>query len=288
MKKLISFTLLFLICINTDQAFGQFGEPEVQKKEEPRNLFGEGYKTGFGFNLALSDFGIGAGGQFRIGLNPYTEAVINLRIAGLKDPTEQTFTDFLGYRTIPEKYQRVISVPLYAGIKKRFFADAIADNFRVFSSLSAGPAFAFSYSYFNDFNGNGFRENDARIYQFTEPVNDIFSGWKNSKTHWGFGGEFLVGVDFGDNFSSLSSVQFGYTMNYFAKGIQVLQPCEADLNRIGEAPMNPCGVGPNFTEVYLQDQDGNVFTDQAPLEQANDPRKYFGSAQISFIFGWMW
>lgn len=94
------------------------------------------------------------------------------------------------------------------------------------------------------------------------------------------GGEFVIGIDFGENFSSLSSVQFGYTMNYFSKGIQVLEPCQPDLNRINQAPVNPCGMGQRYVSVG---QDA-----VAPLEKANSPRKYFGTAEISFIFGWMW
>lgn len=281
MKKLILFTIVFLVCLHTNKAYAQFGEPEVEEKEKPRNLYDEGYKVGFGFNIALSDFGLGVGGQLRIGLGRYTEGIASLKIAGLKDPTEQTFTDFFGYRTIPEKYQRIISIPLYVGLKKRFFAEAISDDFRPYSSLSAGPTFAFSYSYFQDFNENGFRENDGRIYPVVEPVNDIFTGWDNSETHWGLGGEFVLGVDFGDNFANLSSVQFGYTMNYFSDGIQVLEPCQADLSRINQAPINPCDLGPTQVPVGPAD-------DTAPLEEANDPRKYFGSAQISFVFGWMW
>lgn len=281
MKKLLLFTIAFLICSQTNQVYAQFGEPEVEAKETPSNLYDEGYKAGFGFNLSLSDFGLGVGGQFRIGLARYTEGIATLKVTGLKDPTEQTFTDFVGNRTIPEKYQRVIAIPLHIGLKKRFFANAISDNFRPYASLSAGPTFAFSYSYFLDFNENGFRENDARIYPFVEPVNDIFSGWDNSKTHWGLGGEFVLGVDFGDNFANISSVQFGYTMNYFSDGIQVLEPCQPDLTRINQAPLNPCGLG--VTQVPIGSS-----TDYAPLEKANDPRKYFGSAQISFVFGWMW
>lgn len=279
MKKIITL-LVFTFALLTNNVFAQFGEPDVREVDAPKNLYDEGYRTGFGFNLALTDFGFGAGGQFRFGIKPYTEALVSLKISGLKDPTEQTFTDFLGYRTTPDKYQRVISIPLYVGVKQRLFPEKIADNFRLYSSISAGPAFAFSYSYFNDISENGFRENDARLYGFTERTNDIFSGWGNSETHWGMGGEFTVGIDFGDNFSNLSSVQFGYTMNYFPNGIQVLQPCKADLTRINQAPVNAC----EFAPVVAIGPNG----DFAPLEQANDPRKYFGSAQISFIFGWMW
>lgn len=282
MKKLIFLTLIFSVLATTHQAFAQFGEPEVEKRENPRNLFDEGYKAGFGFNFTLNDFGFGAGGQFRLGLNSYTEALITLKLAALKDPTEQTFIDYtFGFKTIPEKYRRVISAPMYVGLKKRFFAQEISDNFRVYSSLSGGPVYAISYAYFNDVTQNGFRENDAAIYGFSERVNDIFGGWEESDSHWGFGGELVVGVDLGDNFSNLSSIQFGYTMNYFKDGIQVLEPCQPDLSRINQPAVNPCQVGPTSVAVGPNG-------DRAPLEEANDPRKFFGSAQISFIFGWMW
>lgn len=279
MKKLIYFSLFLLPFLLSPNVFAQFGEPELKERERSRSLFDEGYKAGFGFNFALNDFGFGAGGQFRLGLAPKTEAIINFKISGLKDPTEQTFVDFFGGRIIPEKYQRVITLPVYAGIKQRFFAEEISDNFRFFSSLSAGPVFALSYAYFDDLNENGFRENDNRVYITVEPVNDIFQGWDNSESHWGFGGEFLIGVDFGENFANLASVQFGYTMNYFTNGIQMLEPCQPDLNRIGAAPQNPCSIGTPTIPTAAG---------EAPLESVNDPRKYFGSAQISFTFGWMW
>ncbi|MEX0721439.1 MAG: hypothetical protein WD059_12275 [Balneolaceae bacterium] len=284
MKKLVPFTfLVFSICFSP-AIYAQFGEPELVENEPPLSLFEEGYRAGFGFNIALNDFGFGAGGEFRLGLSPYTEAVINLKVAGLKDPTEQTFVDYFGGRIIPEKYKRVVSFPLYIGLKKRFFAASISDNFRLFSSLSAGPVFALSYAYFDDTNENGFRENDAQVYGRNERVYDIFLGWDETDTHWGVGGQLIVGVDFGENFANLSSVQFGYTMNYFADGIQILEPCQPDLERLGSAPRNPCSSGANSVSVFLNDGS----TIEAPLESANDPRKYFGSAQISFTFGWMW
>lgn len=269
MKKTPAVLLIIFSLFLTDQAFAQFGEPEVEDKVNPRSLFNEGYKTGFGFNFSLSDFGFGAGGQFRFGLAEYTEATITLKANALKDPTEQTFVSYyFGGRIIPEKYKRAVAVPLLFGLKKRFYAREISDNFRLFGSLSAGPVFVWTTPYFRDVNDNGFRENDSRIYNFEEPIYDIFQGWKNSETHWGVGGELLVGIDFGDNFANLSSVQFGYTMNYFRNGIQILQPYEADLNSI------------------IVDEQGFVIDYE--VIPSNKPRKYFGSAQISFVFGWMW
>lgn len=259
MKKLISLSVILLSLCFSNNAFAQFGEPELKEDEPSRSLFDEGYKFGFGFDLALNDFGFGAGGQLRIGLAPNTEAIVNVKIAGLKDPSEQTFVDYFGGRIIPEKYKRVLVSPMYIGIKQRFFAEEISDNFRVFSSLSAGPVFAFSYPYFNDSNENGFRENDVQVYQFVEPVNDPFTGLSDSDTHWGLGGEFMIGIDFGENFANLSTVQFGYTMNYFSSGIQIMEPTKAEFTQ------NGYNVVPS-----------------------HDPRQYFGSAQLNFIFGWMW
>jgi hypothetical protein len=173
---------------------------------------------------------------------------------------------------------------LYFGLKRRFFPEQIADNFRVYAALSAGPVYALSYPYFNDTSQNGFRENSRNVYGVSERINDIFSGFKQSESHWGLGGEFVLGIDFGDKFKNLSSVQFGYTIHYFGDGIQMMEPCQPDLQRLNQAPVTPCGNGVSSVPVYLRD--GTVA--QAPLEKANDRRKYFGSAQISFVFGWMW
>ncbi len=283
-KLLVLFLLIFLVGVK-NTAFAQFGEPKVITQEAPRNLYDEGYRTGFGVNIMLSDFGIGVGGQFRFGLNPYNQALLTLKIASLRDPSEQTFVDYyFGFKTVPEKYQRAFSVPLYIGLKRRFFAEQIADNFRVYAALSAGPVYSLSYAYFNDISGNGFRENSINVYGVSERINDIFSGFKQSESHWGLGGEFVLGIDFGDKFKNLSSVQFGYTMHYFGDGIQMMEPCQPDLGRLNQDPITSCGMGAASVPVYLQD--GSVA--QAPLEKANDPRKYFGSAQISFVFGWMW
>lgn len=268
MKKKSFMVTMFFALLAANAAYAQFGEPDVDRSIQPRSLYEEGFRTGFGFNFALSDFGFGAGGQFRFGLGNYTEAIVNLKVTGLKDPTEQTFIDYFGGRTIPEKYKRAVSIPLYVGLKQRFFASQISDNFRLFGSLVAGPVFTWSFPYFKDINENGFRENDELIYGYIEPVNDIFNGWNQSETHWGMGGELTLGIDFGDNFANLSSVQFGYTMSYFPNGIQILQPNEADLSTI---EVNELGLVVDYETVH-----------------ANDPRKYFGSAQISFVFGWMW
>lgn len=271
MKKTTLLLLLIIFGLTSESILAQYGEPEIQSIESPKNLFDEGYKTGFGFSFNLNDFGFGAGTQLRMGLGPYTEGLINFKIAGLRDPSEQTYFDFLGGRTIPSKYKRVVTFPLTVGLKRRVFARQITDNFRVHTSMSFGPTLALTTPYFkeSDFSENGFREasNEFLIY---EPVLDIFQGLKDSETKWGWTGDLVLGIDFGDNFARLQTFQFGYSFYYFDKGIQILEPFKPVRN-------------PNGTYI---DVDQNFIADE--FEPANDKSKYFGSAQITFIFGWMW
>ncbi len=275
MKKFTLSLLLFVLILNVNNVFAQYGEPEIQSIEAPKNLFDEGYKTGLGFSFNLSDFGFGIGTQLRKGLGSYTEGLFDFKIAGLRDPSEQTYIDYyFGGRTIPSKYKRVITFPLTVGLKRRFFARQISDNFRVHTAMSIGPTLALTTPYFkeSDFSKNGFRESDTRQFSVYEPVLDIFQGLKDAETKWGWTGDLVLGIDFGDNFARLQTFQFGYTFNYFKDGIQILEPFKPIRDENGN----------------YKDTDGNFIVDDDGLEKANDPTKYFGSAQITFIFGWMW
>lgn len=253
-----------------------FGEPEIQEIIQPKNLYDEGYKRGFGFSFALNDFGFGAGMQYRIGLGAYTEGLINFKIAGLRDPSEQTHIDiYFGNRTIASKYQRIITFPTTIGIKRRLFAAQISDNFRVHTAMSLGPSFAVRIPYFNDYNNNGYREDDYNRYGLggVEPINDIFQGWDEAETELGWNGEVVLGIDFGDNFGRLQTLQFGYSFYYFDQGLQILEPNAPIINPNGS-------LIDNNLDGYADFPNG--------FRSANDPVKFFGSAQITFIIGWMY
>lgn len=272
MKKIAILSTLLALILSINSAVAQYGEPEIQSIESPKNLFDEGYKTGFGIVLGLNDFGFGAGIQFRKGLSSYTEGLFNLKIAGLRDPSEQTYIDYyFGSRTIPSKYRRVVTIPATIGLKRRVFAREISDNFRVHTSMSFGPVLAFSIPYFNDANNSGYREESFELGGYRERVYDVFQGWKESETEFGWNGEVVLGIDFGENFAKLQTFQLGYSFYYFGGGIQILEPNEPLRNQFGQIiDTNPRDTIPDF---YLE---------------ANGPSKYFGSAQITFIFGWMW
>ncbi len=276
MKNFIIFISLFSFLVSVPTAAqAQFGEPDIQEIVQPKNLFDEGYRRGLGFTFGLNDFGFGAGMQYRIGLSQYTEGLINLKIAGLRDPSEQTHIDiYFGNRTIASKYQRVITFPATFGIKRRIFASQISDNFRVHTSMSLGPSLALTIPYFNDKNNNGFREDNVEYGALgIERVNDIFQGWDDTDWEFGWNGEVVLGIDFGDNFARLQSLQFGYSFYYFDQGLQILEP---------NAPIK----NPNGTITWEYDNLGFV-TYPNGLSEANSPVKFFGSAQITFVIGWM-
>lgn len=275
MKKFTTAFLLFILGLGFQTANAQYGEPEIQSIEDPINLFDEGYKTGLGFSFNLNDFGFGIGTQFRKGLGPYTEGIFNFKIAGLRDPSEQTYIDyFFGGRTIPSKYKRITTFPITVGLKRRLFARQISDNFRVHTSMSIGPTLALATPYFNDLTNNGVRENNPNVYGIYEPVLDVFQGLKEAETQWGWSGDLVLGIDFGDNFAKLQTFQFGYSFYYFNNGIQILEPFQAQRN-------------PDGTPIFLETPAGSGLF-ELQTEPYNDATNYFGSAQVTFIFGWMW
>ena len=275
MKKISILAVFILSVFIAHSANAQYGEPELQEIISPKNLYDEGYKSGLGFTFGLNDFGFGAGIQYRRGFSPYLEGLLNFKIAGLRDPREQTHIDFyFGNRTIASKYNRVITFPVTVGMKRRLFAENITDNFRVHTAMSIGPSFAAVIPYFRDFNANGYREDDIFTYGVfgVEPVNDIFTGWSDTEWELGWTGEIVLGIDFGDNFAKLQTLQFGYSFYYFDQGLQILEP-------------NAPRILPNGTFAEVDADGFPVFPDG--FDPANDRVSYFGSAQITFIVGWM-
>ncbi|MEX2395493.1 MAG: hypothetical protein WD491_00645 [Balneolales bacterium] len=223
-------------------------EPDVVPPKSPQTYSDIDERNGLGFSVQLHNFGAGIGGQYQRILGPYTEATISLQMSSLKDETEQSF-NYFGQQLIPNKYNRVLTAPAMVGLKHRLFSEYLDDNFRPFVQGKVGPAITFVYPYFDDYNNDGYMTN-----QFP---NDIFQGWGDGYFTWGTSGYVSMGIDFGDNISRIQSVNFGYSFFYYAEGLQVMEP----------------EVDPRFSE---------------PGATGADPIKFFGSPQISFVFGGMW
>lgn len=263
--------LLLFSMISMQKASAQITEPDLRVEERMATPLSDNYDSGLTFDFVVNNFGFGIGGEFRKVIGKQTEGVINMRITGLRDASEQTFTDvFFGQQVVPNKFQRAFAFPAMLGMRKRLFADRVQDEYRFFVAASAGGVAAFSYPYFDDRNDNGFRE---QFQENFEPVNDIFTGWSEGDWHFGGAGELKVGVDFGRTFNSVTSVEFSYYINYFPNGIQMMMPNQPDLlenTAPGESP-------------FQVDENGDLL-----LEPFFDDQKFFGTPQITVKFGSLW
>lgn len=274
MRRLFSlcfFSFLISAAMFADEVSAQTLEPEVEETSRKLTTLNENYDTAFGFGFMMNNFGFGFGGELRKVVGTQTELTATLRMTGLRDASEQTFTDFFfGQQVIPNKFQRAFSFPLMLGVRQRLFPRFIQDNYRFFASASLGPSVALSYPYFEDNNNNGFRE---QFQNYFEPVNDIFSGMGDGEWHWGGAGELKVGVDIGDNFTRLSSVEFGYFFYYYPDGIQIMMPNQPLLRENIQPGQDP----------FIFDENGELV-----MEPFFEPQSFFGTPQITFTFGWLW
>lgn len=261
---LILFTGLFLFSYAVS-AYGQIEEPDVLKIPPGTSTLKGEYSSGFGVNVLMNNFGFGLGGEYRKVISTQSELTAQLRITGLRDVSEQTFTDFFfGQQIVPNKYQRAFAFPLLIGLRKRVFPNLIQENYRFFIGAAAGPVTALTYPYFEDRNENGYREQFTNNY---ESVNDVFTGLSEGSWSWGGTGQLQIGLDIGKNFANLSSIEFGYYFYYFPDGIQLMMPNQPVIEN-GEFVVDPNG--------------------ELVMEPFFEPQKFFGTPQISFVFGWLW
>ncbi len=264
--RFLPLVLLLSTLWGLDDARAQLKEPEVKKQEAPMTPLSEGRPNGFDINIMLNNFGFGIGGEYTRAIGSFTELTLRTGITGIRDVSEQSFQDFFtGQRIIPNKYKRAIGFPILIGVERRLFARKIADNFRFFASGSAGPALAFVYPYVNDTDRNGLRTSFINRFgqiQFTETINDFFSGWKQGDTMWGATGEVKLGVAFGKEFKKQTTIEFGYMFYYFDQGIQIMEP----------------------RRIVSYSNEGFI----SETDEFFEPQKYFGTPEITISFGWMW
>lgn len=280
-QKFLAATLALVFSLFAIQSHAQIVEPDI--RETPRNIstLTENYSSGIGFNVAMNNFGFGIGGEYRRVVSRQTELSFSLRVTGIRDASEQTFTDiFFGQQIVPNKYQRAFASPLLIGLRHRLFPNLIQDDYRFFASAAIGPSLALTIPYFDDrdnlgyrFTGNELVMIDGDLFRIQPtPVNDIFSGWSSGEFHWGGAGEFKIGVDIGGEFARLSSIEFGYYFYYYPDGLQIMVPNQPEFRT--DLVRN---------NVMRTDEQGNIIFDSF-----FDPKKFFGTPQITFTFGRLW
>lgn len=252
-------------------AHGQVAEPDLLVDDKAASAYGEGLRNAASVVLSANNFGFSLRGQYDRAITPMADLVLQAGVSGLRDVSEQTYTDyFFGQQVIPNKFQRGMSFPVLAGIRHRLFARNVQDSYRFYVSGSAGGVFAFTYPYFDDLNGNGYRE---RFFEYYENTFDMLTGWKDGTWHAGLAGEFTIGIDFGRDFEKVSRLQFGYLFYYFPDSVQMMMPNQ---------PVPDPNAGPNDFP-YLLNPDLTL-----KMQPFFDSQSFFGTPVLSFSFGGMW
>lgn len=266
MNVALSVALTLALTLSWSEAVhAQVLEPEPVDDRSASSPYQKGLKNTRSVVLSANNFGFGIFGEYDRALNPNVEALLRVGVSGLRDVSEQTYTDFFfGQQIIPNKYQRGVSLPLTLGVRHRLFARSVEESYRFHIGASAGPVFAFTYPYFKDYNDNGYRE---RYYFYYEPVNDVFSGWKDGEWHVGLTGEASIGIDIGKNFTNLTRIQFGYFFYSFRQGIQMMQP---------QQPADD-----------LVNQDDYI-DEVVAMKPFFDDQRFFGTPMLVFSFGRLW
>lgn len=228
--KATYFSLILLVASVLAAVTAPGSQAQIRESIEPPELpaaraktaFQEGLRTGWLARFVLSDNGFALGTELRKVSGPYTEFTLSVDAGGLRDSREQIFNSFYFGQITPNKYRRVMTMPLQAGFRQRLFPHAFDDNFRLNLAASAGPTAAFVFPYFRDSDQNGIRDSDEIYY-------DVFRGWKEGEFMFGGSGKVGLGIDFGDRFKRVTTFEFGYQVQYFAQGIQIMQPNAYEL-----------------------------------------------------------
>jgi len=281
MKNLKYILLLSTLLFGNIPVHAQFGtEPEIDSQVRVKSPLDENFKNAISFGITLNNFGFGAGTEYRRVTSPLSEFVVDFQITALRDITEQNY-QFFGQQIIPNKRNRIISFPLMLGFKQRLFSEAVSDNFRFYVSAMGGPTASYVYPYYQlrevyyifDQDISAFQSGDMSVLQYGlleantgQISNDIFQGWGQGEWKLGAAGQLGVGVDFGNNFKTLTSVKIGFTFQYFDSGIQV---------------MDPYRVFGFFEGTESTPETLVAFT-------GTGKQKFFGSPFITLVFGRMW
>ncbi len=174
----------------------------------------------WGFDLLMSNNGFGAGFFLR---HEYTDEIagfVSLAVSDVKDEGEvEYFNYWTGQSYVPNKINRLIYLPLTAGIQYRLWKDDIVDNFRPYLTAGVGPSIIFvaPYSRYqlvtDQFSGQ-------ESMQFV-PI-DFFSSLKYGQWRYTVGGFVGAGIYFGMDKGSMSGVNVRYYFSPYPPGVQVM------------------------------------------------------------------
>lgn len=173
----------------------------------------------WGFDIMLSNNGFGAGGFFRHEFSEDLSGIVTLGISDVKDDAEVERFDYFGNSFVPGKKNRLIMMPLIAGLQYRLFRDEIMDNFRPYVSAGVGPTMMFvaPYSYITTFSDTS----TGITLRFSEEV-EFFESLKYGQARYTIGGYLAMGAYFGAPYGTLMGLSIRYYFVPFPNGIEVM------------------------------------------------------------------
>lgn len=172
----------------------------------------------WGIDLMLSNNGFGFGGFYRKRESADLSWFTSLAISDVKDEQEVQYFDIYGRSYSPFKKNRLMLIPLFAGVQYRLFREEIADNFRPYVSAAVGPAVMVIAPYQRAI------ETDVGVGSIIEYQQiDFFESLKYAQAQYTLGGYIGAGAYFGTEGGTLSGVSIRYYFIPFREGIETLE-----------------------------------------------------------------
>lgn len=199
---------------DTTIIFKPSGPDILQKKSY------EPYRNAYGLDLLISNNGFGGGMFYRHEFDDLFSGFVSLAISDVKDEGEFEFYDqYTGQLFVPGKKNRLLLIPLVAGVQYRLFKDDIVDNFRPYITAGIGPSMVFVSPYANTRRLQG---PSGEVFTYSEQI-DFFSSLKYGQAKYTLGGYIGAGAYFGLDRGTLSGISVRYYIVPFKNGIESLE-----------------------------------------------------------------
>ncbi len=173
------------------------------------------YRNAWGLDVLVSNDGFGLGMFYKREFTEDLSGFATFSISESKDEREvEQYNYFSGQSFTPGKLQRFLVMPLMFGVQQRLFREEIADNFRPFINIGAGPAVILSAP-FTEFRTVGEVVQSQQV--------EFFKSLGKARTHYTAGGFIGVGANFGSERANVFGVNFRYYFTYiFGDGLPSL------------------------------------------------------------------
>ena len=167
---------------------------------QPTPLSSSALYNSLGVDIMISTNGFGLGTFFRHEYSDEVSGFLDFSISEAKDEDEKEYIDYYGNTFVPDKVNRFLLLPLFAGVQKRMFKDDILDNFRPYITGAVGPTMIYVFPYDDEY----------------------FSALGRGTPRYTVGGYVGAGAYFGTERSNLLGLNFRYYYIPYPSGIESL------------------------------------------------------------------